>query len=409
MKGGRIKYGKTRAASAARRGDQAVQRGAVTESAPPASSEVAAAVATSAEVAVGAGGNGGKAVAGREAIAAGGIVGEKVVLAVLAVALAVLALASLTVGNYDMTVPEILQVIGRALGGSAAEGDNGMVVLLIIRLPRILLAALVGAALAASGAAYQGMFRNPMVSPDILGVSSGAAVGAAFALLFALPSALVHGVSFLCGLGAVALVLAIAQVFGKGSNSLVVIILAGTVMSSTFQAIVSLVKYIADPDDTLPQITYWLMGSFARSGNQDNVLYMAAILVVAGGVLIAMRWRINALSFGEEEAQTFGLNIKRTRFVVIVAATLLTSATVCLCGSIGWVGLIIPHMSRLVVGPNYKSLLPVSMLGGACFMLLVDDVARVIVPGELPVGVLTALIGAPLFIYLLLKGRKEWL
>lgn len=332
-----------------------------------------------------------------------------IVMAGLGASIVVLALASLTVGNYDMTVPEVVSALVNGISGAASSDDQGTMVLTIIRLPRILLALLVGAALAASGAAYQGMFKNPMVSPDILGVSSGASVGAAVALLLAFPSFLVHGVSFLCGLAAVGLVLAIAHVFGKGSNSLVVIILAGTVMSSTFQAFVSLVKYIADPDDTLPQITYWLMGSFARSGNESNILYMAAILLVAGGVLVAMRWKINALSFGEEEAQTLGLNIKLTRIVVIVAATLLTSATVCLCGSIGWVGLIIPHMARLVVGPNYKVLLPVSMLGGACFMLLVDDVARVIVPGELPVGVLTSLIGAPLFIYMLLKGRKEWL
>ncbi len=327
----------------------------------------------------------------------------------LVIFLLLLILVSLTVGTYEMSVGDIIKVIGDWISGNIADGDNNAVVLIIIRLPRIILAALVGAALAASGAAYQGMFRNPMASPDILGVSNGAAVGAAVALLFALPTTAVHGISFVCGLGTVVLVLAIARIFGKGSNSLVVVILAGVVMSSTFQALVSLVKYVADPDDVLPQITYWLMGSFARSGNDTNVIYMGLILLIAGGILIGMRWRINALSFGEDEAQTLGIPVRRTRLIVIITATLLTSATVCLCGAIGWVGLIIPHITRLAVGPNYKTLLPVSMLAGACFMLLVDDVARVIVPGELPVGILTALIGAPLFIYMLLKGRKEWL
>lgn len=305
-----------------------------------------------------------------------GSLNAKIVMAVLAVFIVILALVSLTVGNYDMTLSEVISALTRGVAGSATSDDQNTVVLTIIRLPRILLALLVGAAVA---------------------------------LLFALPSVLVHSVSFLCGLAAVGLVLAIAHVFGKGSNSLVVIILAGTVMSSTFQAFVSLVKYVADPDDTLPQILYWLMGSFARSGNESNILYMAVILLVTGGALIAMRWRINALSFGDEEAQTLGLNIKLTRIVVILAATPLTSAAARLCGSIGWAGLIIPHMARLIVGPNYKVLLPVSMLGSAGFMLLVDDVARIIVPGELPVGVITSLIGAPLFIYMLLKGRKEWL
>ncbi|WP_221688623.1 FecCD family ABC transporter permease [Gordonibacter massiliensis (ex Traore et al. 2017)] len=334
---------------------------------------------------------------------------ERAVMAGLAVALVALVAVSLTVGTYDVSLPEMGRVLWDWLTGSSTAHDKATVVLLTIRAPRILLAALVGAALAASGAAYQGMFRNPMVSPDILGVSNGAAVGAALALLLGLPSLVVHGLSFVCGLGAVLLVMAVARAVGKGGNTLTLMILAGVVMSSTFSALLSLVKYVADPDDALPQITYWLMGSFARSGNDVNVLVLAAILVVGGGALLLMRWRINALSFGEEEARTLGVDVKRTRTVVILAATLLTSATVCLCGTIGWVGLIIPHIVRLVVGPNFRALLPVSLLGGACFMLLVDDVARIIVPGELPVGVLTALIGAPLFIYMLVKGRKEWL
>lgn len=334
---------------------------------------------------------------------------EIVVLSVLAGVLIVLTIVSLGTGVYAMSPAKVVQTVIDFINAKPSEDIQAQAVLTVIRGPRIVLAALTGAALAASGAAYQGMFRNPMVSPDILGVSAGASVGAAVALLLSFPSVLVHGLSFAFGLITVALVLAIARLFGRGNNSLVIIILAGVVMSSVFQAFVSLIKYVADPDTKLPEITYWLMGSFARSGNATNVLYLFVVVLVAGAILIAMRWRINALSFGEEEAQTLGIDVRHTRLVVICAATLLTSATVCLCGTIGWVGLIIPHITRLTVGPNYKSLLPVSMLGGAVFMLFVDDVARVLVPGELPVGILTSLIGAPLFIYMLLKGRKEWL
>lgn len=349
------------------------------------------------------------------------------VVAALLVALAVVALLSLVAGDYDMSVPRVAELVGgylvwlvttlparvASLFGGAPVPEftttQDAVVLFVIRIPRIILGGLAGAALAASGAAYQGMFRNPMVSPDILGVSNGVALGAAVSLLLGLPSVAVHGVSFVTGLVAVALVMSIARMLGQGSRSIVVIILAGTVMSALFSALVSMCKYVADPDDTLPAITYWLMGSFSRSGTYANIGLLAGVVAVAGGALMAIRWRINALSFGDDEAKTMGVGVRSTRAVLIVAATLLTSATVSFCGVVGWIGLIVPHMARLVVGPNYRILLPVSMLGGAVFTMVVDDVARVIVPGEMPAGVLTALIGAPLFIYLLVRGRKEWL
>lgn len=330
--------------------------------------------------------------------------------AALAVALVLLCCASLTVGTYDVSVPDILRAIAHQLFGTPAPADaQAVVVLLVIRLPRILAAALAGAALAVSGAAYQGIFKNPMVSPDILGVSAGAGAGAAFALLIGLPTLAVHGASFLFGVAAVLVVMGIARAFGKSGNAIVVMILAGTVISSVFTAFTSLLKYVADPDDKLPQITYWLMGSFARSGNESNVVVMALALAMGAAVLLMLRWRINVMAFGDEEARSMGVNVRATRAAIILAATLLTSITVCMCGSVGWVGLIIPHILRLVTGPNYRSLIPLSMLGGACFMVLVDDVARIIIPGELPISVLTALIGAPLFLFLLAKGRKEWL
>lgn len=321
-----------------------------------------------------------------------------------------LILWSMTIGAYDLTIPEVVQTI-LAQFGLAESVENAKVetVLLVIRLPRILLTALVGAALAVSGAAYQGLFKNPMVAPDILGVSSGAGTGAALAILFGLGSTGVQITAFLFGLGAVLIVMAIARAFGKSGNSLVVMILAGTVISSVFSAVTSLAKYVADTDDKLPQITYWLMGSFARSGAMKNVAIMGAVLLVGGGIMLAMRWRINVMAFGEEEARTMGVNVKATRNLLVLVSTLLTSVAVCLCGTIGWVGLIIPHIMRLATGPNYKSLIPLSMLAGACFMVVVDDMARTLVSAELPVGILTSLIGAPLFIYMLVRGRKEWL
>ena len=363
----------------------------------------------------------------RAALHGGMTLRERAIIVFLIVLIAVVALLSLLAGDYDMAPMTVVTLVGRYLAflvtslPARVASIFGMgpapvfltsqdsVVLFVIRIPRIALGALTGAALAASGAAYQGMFRNPMVSPDILGVSNGAALGAAVSLLLGLPSVAVHAVSFLMGLLAVGLVMLIAKIIGRDSRSIVVIILAGTVMSSMFSALVSLCKYLADPDDTLPAITYWLMGSFSRSGTYANIGFLAGVVLVAGGALIAVRWRINALSFGDDEAKTMGVGVRSTRAVLIVAATLLTSATVSFCGVVGWIGLIIPHMARLVVGPNYRVLLPVSMLGGAAFTMIVDDVARVIVPGEMPAGVLTALIGAPLFIYLLVRGRKEWL
>lgn len=330
---------------------------------------------------------------------------------VLTLLLVVLAFASFMVGSYPMTPAEVLATAAAfATGDVGPHNQQAVAVMFSIRIPRVLLAAMVGAALAISGAAYQGVFRNPMVSPDILGVSNTASVGVALGLLLGLPTLAVHGMSFVFGIGAVFLVLGIAHaVGGRSGNTTIVMILSGIVIGSIGSAFLSLIKYVADPDGVLPAITYWLMGSFARSGNDVNVVIMFVFLCIGAGALMVLRWKLNALTFGEEEARTLGVDVKRTRIAIILAATLMTSASVCLCGVIGWVGLIIPHVVRLMMGPNYRTLLPVSLLTGACFMLAVDDVARVLVPGELPVGVLTALIGAPLFIYMLFKGRGQYL
>lgn len=332
---------------------------------------------------------------------------ERWVLAVLCLVLALTVAASLTIGRYGVPLGQVAGILGQRFGGQGVAEANreANLVLFVIRIPRILLAMMVGAALSASGAAFQGLFKNPMVSPDILGVSSAAGAGAALSILIGLSSLGVNLLAFLFGVSAVILVLLLAKAIGRGSGSLLIMVLSGVVVSSVFRALTSLAKYVADSDNKLPEITFWLMGSFAKSGSANNVLIMLTALLLGATPLLALRWRMNVLSFGEEEARAMGINTGQLRVVIVACSTLLTASSVCLCGSIEWVGLIMPHITRLMVGPNYRILLPASMLSGAIFMLSVDNICRAIIPGELPVGIVTSLIGAPLFIYMLFKGR----
>ncbi|AEF83975.1 HmuU protein [Treponema primitia ZAS-2] len=333
---------------------------------------------------------------------------ENAVLLSLTGLLVLAALGSLLVGRFNLSPAMLLKVFRARLTGKdpVPQADN---IIFIIRLPRIFLAMLVGAALSLSGAAYQSLFKDPLVSPGVLGVTSGAGFGAALGILFSLPSVVIQSFAFIFGLITVAAVLSLTQFAGKGRNSTVILILTGTIMNALFSSVISFTKYVADADNKLPEITFWLMGSFARSGNNKNVLIMLGVLLVAGTVLFLLRWKINILSFSDEEARSMGVNTRQVRTVVILASTLLTAASVSLCGIISWVGLIIPHIARLLVGPNNQALFPVSLLGGALFMLLVDNCARALIPGELPVGVLVSFIGAPLFLYMLFCGKKEWL
>jgi iron complex transport system permease protein len=326
----------------------------------------------------------------------------------IAIALVVAVFVSLLLGRYSLPPKILVNLIAARLSGRELDETlkSADTVLFIIRIPRILLSLMVGAALAVSGAAYQSLFRNPMVSPDILGVTQGAGAGAAAGILLSLPTVGTHLLSFVFGIAAVSLVLLISKLVGQG-RSLTVLILTGMVMNFFFQSLTSFAKYIADADNKLPEITFWLMGSFARSGSYRNVWIMLGALILGGVPLLLLRWRINILSFGDEEAAAMGINVRQTRFVIIVCSTILTASAVSLCGTIGWVGLIIPHIVRLVAGPNNNSLFPASMLGGALFLLIVDNFARAIVPGELPIGILTSLIGAPLFLLILFQGRKE--
>jgi iron complex transport system permease protein len=335
---------------------------------------------------------------------------EAAVIISLIVILSAVLIFSLMVGRFGLPLGTIIRVFAARFSGNVdAELRQAYNVLFIIRLPRIFLTLLVGAALAISGAAYQSLFRNPLVSPDILGVTHGAGVGAAIGILLGMPSVGIHLLSFLFGIGVVSIVLSLSRILGSGKNATVVLVLTGTIMNLLAQSIISFTKYVADAESKLPEITFWLMGSFARSGNYRNIYIMLVLFLIGAVPVFLWRWKINVLSFGDEEARSLGIDTKRLRAVVILCSTLLTAASVSLCGTIGWVGLIIPHISRLLVGPNNRVLFPVALLAGSTFMLIVDDFARAIVPGELPIGVLTAFVGAPLFLYMLFNGKRDWL
>lgn len=318
-----------------------------------------------------------------------------------AVFLAVL-LGSLLVGRYALSPGQLVHMLWARISGGAADwpiSDDKVV--FAVRLPRVAAAALVGAALAVSGAAYQGMFRNPMVSPDILGASTGAGFGAAVAILLGAGYFGISAVAFCCGLLAVAAAWLVSRL--SKADQAVALILAGMMISSLFSAGTSFVKLVADTQQQLPAITYWLMGSLSSIKDKD-VVFLAIPVALGMVPLFFLRWRMNLLTVGEEEAQSMGVNTRRLRGAVIVCATLLTSASVAVSGMIGWVGLVIPHFCRMLFGYDYRRLIPAGALFGAAFLLAVDDIARLVTTGELPLGILTAFVGAPLFLYLIATG-----
>ncbi|AHV96094.1 FecCD family ABC transporter permease [Paenibacillus sabinae] len=317
-------------------------------------------------------------------------------------------LLSFTMGRYSVSLPQMADIIRAHLLGLPDPGPaSTSIVLLHVRLPRIAAALLVGGALAAAGASYQGLFRNPMVSPDILGASAGAGFGAALAMLMSYGPAGIQLMSFLMGMGAVALTTFIGSIVSRRGGAVLSLVLTGIVISTVFTALTSITKLAADPDNKLPAITFWLMGGLSLTGPNDLII-LAPLVLIGLTPLLLLRWKLNVLSFGEEEAQALGVNTTRIRFITIISSTLLTAAAVSVSGIIGWVGLIVPHLSRMVVGPNYKVLLPVSALYGAAYLLLVDDIARSALTLEIPLGILTALIGAPFFILLLITGKRSW-
>jgi iron complex transport system permease protein len=308
---------------------------------------------------------------------------------------------SLTVGRFDVSFAEVWQGLAMRSGGTSS------LILFEVRLPRIVASIMVGAALATAGAAYQGLFRNPMVSPDILGASAGAGFGAALAIMLEWNILAIQGASFLCGLIAVLTSCAIAARLRAGGDSVLTLVLVGIVVGSIFAAMISLLKYFADTYSKLPAITLWLMGSLSAINSRD-VAFAAGPVAIGVFVLMRLRWQINVLAFGEEEAKALGAATDTLRWLIIACATLLTAVSVAIAGMVGWVGLVIPHCARMVVGPNYKLLLPASMLMGAIYLMLVDDLARTGYAIEIPLGIVTALIGAPFFLYLITKSRRGW-
>ena len=320
--------------------------------------------------------------------------------AVLAMPTIAALLAAFAFGPYPLPLLDALAALG---AGPSADSDAATVVWQL-RLPRIGAGLLVGMALSAAGAAYQGMFRNPLVSPDILGVSAGAGLGAALAIYLGLPLAAVQVAAFVGGLLAVAVVVFVAARVRR-HDPVLVLVLAGVAVGTLFGAGISLVKVLADPTVQLPSITFWLLGGLNAIAPGD--LPVAAPLVLLGLLpLLLLRWRVNLLSLSDEEAAALGVNVAHLRSVLIVSATLMTAAAVSIAGIVGWIGLVVPHAARLLVGPEFSRLLPASLLLGGGFLVAADTLARSAASIELPLGILTAFVGAPVFLWLLARTGR---
>jgi iron complex transport system permease protein len=325
---------------------------------------------------------------------------------ILFVSLILIFFLSFILGRYPVAPGQLLAVlVARVFPVEPNWSATVETVIFQVRLPRILAAMLVGAALSTAGVAYQGMFKNPLVSPDILGASAGAGFGASLGIFFSFSMVGIQVMAFLGGLLAVALTYGISLRIRH--DPMLALVLSGIMIGSLFSAAISCIKYIADPYDKLPAITFWLMGSLASITPRD--VYMVLIPITFGGILLyLLRWRLNVLAMGEEEARVLGINTSLMKTIVILCCTLMTAASVSISGMIGWVGLVIPHLARMIVGPNYRVLLPASILLGGAYLLLVDDLARLLASMEIPLGILTALIGVPFFLYLLLNSKWGW-
>lgn len=317
----------------------------------------------------------------------------------------ILFFASFLIGRYPIDPVDVIKTILCPIFPQLEVSQTITTIVFEIRLPRIIGAFVVGAALAMAGSAFQGIFKNPLVSSDLLGVSNGAGFGAALAILLSGLNVVTQIFSFVFGLISVSITYLISKSYKNGG--ILVLVLSGVAISAFFGALVSAVKFIADPDDKLPEIVYWLMGSLA-SITVDKLIMISVPIIIGVVVLMLLRWRINLLSMGDEEAQALGLNPSRTRLVVIAACTLLTSTAVSISGIIGWLGLVIPHMTRMIVGQDNKILIPASLSLGASFLLLIDNISRAVISIEIPIGILTAVIGVPIFLYLLRKRYSEW-
>jgi iron complex transport system permease protein len=322
------------------------------------------------------------------------------------IAAPLLAIAlSLFFGKYRADPRDVLNVLVAKFlpAGDRVTSPMLQAAVLHVRLPRVLLAMLVGMSLSISGASYQGLFRNPLVSSHILGVASGASFGAALAILYSAPQIFVQLSAFFFGLMAVGIALAISSLYRTSST--LTLVLVGMITSAFFSSLVSYLTYTADANLKLPAIVFWLMGSLAAASVR-NLAFAFIPMALGIVVLLAIRWRINVLSMGEDEAKALGIDTGRLRLLIVLCCTLVTSASVCVSGVIGWIGLIIPHFARMIVGPDHKVLLPACLSIGGVYLLLVDNLARTFTSSEIPLGILTGIIGAPVFAYLLTRGER---
>lgn len=324
-------------------------------------------------------------------------VGWKIVLIILPI---ITALAALGIGRYFITPADVVEAIIGRFAGEYAISEMAYKTVWNLRIPRILLALLVGAGLSVAGCAFQSLFANPLATPDTLGVASGASFGAVLGILLGFDLLGMQVVSFM--MGAVAVVLTWLGSSGK-RRSLSSVVLSGIMMGSLFNALVSLVKYVADSETQLPAITYWLMGGLSGAG-YNSLIFGAPQILIGMAVLLVIRWRMNLLPLSEDEAKSSGVNIYMLRAVTIICATMITASCVSMCGQVGWIGLLIPHMCRMKFGSNHLALVPASISFGAVFLVIVDTVARTMTASEIPVSILTAVIGAPFFIILMRKS-----
>ena len=322
---------------------------------------------------------------------------EKIYTMLTAALFIIAPLAAMTFGRFHVTLSDTAAVLFPWLGFPESE-EMVREVIINIRLPRVILAMAAGAGLGVSGGAFQALFSNPLATPDTLGVATGASFGAVLGILFGVPSYMVQFFALAAGIAAVTLVLIVSRI--RGSSQMIMMILSGMVVSALFSALVSLVKYAADPQDVLPAITFWLMGSLSGCTRADLLRGLPPL--AAGMIALWLcRWKLNAMTLSEDEAQSLGINVKRVRLFVITASALITASVVSMCGLIGWVGLLIPHAARMLYGNDNRRVIPASMVLGALFMLVIDTIARSAAASEIPASILTAVIGAPFFIFLL--------
>ncbi|MCQ1951262.1 iron ABC transporter permease [Arthrobacter sp. zg-Y859] len=338
---------------------------------------------------------------------------RRLILPLCVLILCAVALVSMAAGRYWVPPNEILRILFNEV--TALFGGEGMLrrtwteqeatVVLDVRLPRVLLAFLVGGALSLGGACLQALFRNPLVSPDIIGVTAGASFGGVLVLTLGLSGGWMVGGAFGFGLAALAGVLLLGRLGGR-DNAMLMIVLGGIVVAAFFNALVSFMTYLADPYSELPSIVHWLLGSIAAA-SYDKVLTALVPVAIGAAIVLALRWRLNVLSLGDDDAAALGVNPQRSRVVLLCAVALMTAGTVAVAGAVGWVGLVVPHLARLWVGPDHRILLPASLLLGGTYLMLIDTLSRSISSSELPLGILTAIIGAPVFVVLLARSQKK--